>query len=173
MAYRQVFGFPIIDYYNEIGFDFEKESFDELAKEYIALYHRGKTGNCQLDDKAEYILKIAQENNIKQIILSASEQSNLLSQIGEFNIHHYFEDILGLSDIYGKSKVDVGLDYINEKSIEKALLIGDTRHDYEVAKAMGCDCLLVANGHQSKERLQKCGVPVLDNMLQVKGFIVW
>ncbi len=36
---------------------------------------------------------------------------------------------------------------------ERTLLIGDTLHDYDVAQALGCKCILVANGHQSRKRL--------------------
>lgn len=30
--YREVFGFPVIDYYQKLGFDFNQESFDKVAK---------------------------------------------------------------------------------------------------------------------------------------------
>lgn len=40
---------------------------------------------------------------------------------------------------------------LNSKSI---LLIGDTVHDYEVAKELGCECVLIASGHQSKKELE-------------------
>jgi phosphoglycolate phosphatase len=44
------------------------------------------------------------------------------------------------------------------------MVVGDTEHDYEVARAMDADCILIANGHQSKARLQPLGVPVLDDV---------
>ena len=170
-AYRQVFGFPIRDYYQKIGFDFTKEPFEDIAAEYIRLYHAGKSGGCQLHDNAEFVLETIQSKGIKQVILSASETDNLLAQINEFAIGHYFSDILGLTDIYAKSKVKVGLDYVNSNNIKSALLIGDTVHDYEVATKLGVDCLLIANGHNSKERLLACGVPVLDGLEQVVGWV--
>ena len=37
-SYREKFGFPIIDYYRKIGFDFEKISYKELANEWIKIY---------------------------------------------------------------------------------------------------------------------------------------
>ena len=169
--YHKVFCFPIIKYYTNIGFDFEKETFEELAKEYISLYHSEKTGKCRLNDHAELVLERLRRANIKQIILSASEINNLLSQVGEFDIIHYFDELLGLSDIYAKSKIDVGLEYIADNKIENAVLIGDTEHDYETAKALGVDCMLVAAGHQSRERLLKCGVHVMENLIQAADYI--
>ena len=41
---------------------------------------------------------------------------------------------------------------------------GDSLHDYEVASQAGGKCLLVTTGHQSKDRLQQAGVPVLDSL---------
>ena len=35
------------------------------------------------------------------------------------------------------------------------MLIGDPIHDFEVANEIGIDCMLVANGHQSKSRLEE------------------
>jgi phosphoglycolate phosphatase len=46
-------------------------------------------------------------------------------------------------------------------------LIGDTIHDYDVSKHMGCDCLLVANGHQSYERLAGLGVEVINSLKEI------
>jgi len=36
--YRDVFTFPVIDYYKAIGFDFRKEPWDVAAHEFIWLY---------------------------------------------------------------------------------------------------------------------------------------
>ena len=41
-----------------------------------------------------------------------------------------------------------------------AVMLGDTLHDAEVAKALGCRCVLIARGHQSRETLLTAGVPV-------------
>ena len=44
------------------------------------------------------------------------------------------------------------------------LLVGDTLHDAEVAQVLGTDCILIADGHQSKERLAQSGLPVVDSL---------
>ena len=169
--YHRSFVFPIIDFYKNVGFDFEKESFEDLASEFITCYHENHTGNSPLHKDVECLLKKINEAGITQIILSASKHENLLLQVEAFPIKHYFEEVLGLSDIYAKSKVEIGLDYIKNNNVEKALLIGDSTHDYEVAKALGADCILMSIGHQSKEILETCGVPVVDNVLHILDFI--
>ena len=39
--YKDIFGFPVIDYYVKAGFDFEKEPFEIPAKQYVKLYAAG------------------------------------------------------------------------------------------------------------------------------------
>ena len=46
-------------------------------------------------------------------------------------------------------------------SPKETLLIGDTTHDAEVARAMGIECVLIPCGHNSRERLVQCGVDVV------------
>ena len=56
--YRDAFGFPVIDYYRQIGFDFESESFDAVARP----YHPGHglhLPNCRRQCGAEQILRTA------------------------------------------------------------------------------------------------------------------
>lgn len=165
--YHNAFCFPVIDYYKNVGFDFEDEPFETLAKEYIDLYHGEKGYNLQLHKNAEAILKYIALKNISQIVLSASFQKNLDEQISPFNIQHFFNQILGISDIYGKSKIDIGKKYIAKTNIQRAVLIGDTTHDFDVSQALEIDCLLVAHGHQSWEKLCSCNVPVVKNLDEV------
>ena len=109
-SYRDAFCFPVINYYKNAGFDLAKEPFGDLAKEFINLYHADKSGRCKLNDDSIFVLKSMHSAQIAQVILSASEVNNLLSQINEFDISHFFDEILGLSDIYAKSKIELGLD---------------------------------------------------------------
>jgi len=169
--YREAFCFPIINFYRNAGFDFSAEPFEVLAKEFIALYHSEKSGNCKLYPNSEATLESLHKRGISQIILSASEKGNLLSQINEFNIKHYFDEILGISDIYAKSKIDLGLNYLSNNNIKKAILIGDSVHDSEVAEALGVDCLLIPNGHQTIETLQSCAVPIIDDISFVNEYV--
>ena len=46
-AYRNVFGFPIKDYYIQAGLTFEKRSFDELSQFFIERYQPASF-NCKI-----------------------------------------------------------------------------------------------------------------------------
>jgi len=166
-AYHGVFGFPIIDYYRRVGFDFEKEPFEDLAAEYIDFYHGGGS-DAALYPGARALLADIQSAGLRQVILSASELGNLFTQLRPFGINAYFDEILGISDIFAASKIDIGKEYIARARPEKAILIGDSAHDKEVADALGADCVLVANGHQSKEALRSTGAPVVDCLEEIR-----
>ena len=118
------------------------------------------------------MLKSFHDNHISQTILSASAQQNLIMQLSPFGIRQYFDEILGISDIYAKSKLETGLDYLARNNVQNGVMIGDTTHDFEVSMALGIDCVLVSQGHQSKEKLRSCGVPVFNNLLEVLDFIL-
>jgi len=48
------------------------------------------------------------------------------------------------------------------------VLIGDTIHDKEAADALGVECILVANCHQSKNALLSINAVVVDSLADVK-----
>ena len=41
--YRKYFGFPVIEYYKHLGFDFSKESFEDYGKDFIAIRPKNKS----------------------------------------------------------------------------------------------------------------------------------
>ena len=49
---------------------------------------------------------------------------------------------------------------------QETLMIGDTLHDADVAKAIGAKCVLVARGHQSRQTLLTAGVPVVGTLTE-------
>ena len=149
-SYKNVFTFPVQEYYKKIGFDFKQESFEKLAVEYIDLYKRNSI-DSPLQVGAKEALQYFKKCNYKQIIVSASEQLSLESQVKQREISGYFDSIIGLNNIHAKSKLDNAINFINNSSIDfdQIVLIGDTFHDYEVAKAIGAECTLVKNGHQN------------------------
>lgn len=152
--YQAAFGFPITTYYTKIGIDLEKESFEELTDKFVTLYN-SQVGTCQLHEAVPSILTSFKEKGIHQHILTAAHLDMVLPLLDAFSITDYFRQIEGVNNFKAQGKVQRGIALMkaNQFNKEKTVLIGDTFHDYEVADAMGIDCVLVAIGHQSKERL--------------------
>ena len=162
--YQIYFDFPVINYYIKLGFNFERESFDDVAREYIGVYE-SQCRRCRLREGAVDIIKQFKAKGFSQSVLSASQESLLVEVIEFFGLKSFFENIAGLDDYYAHSKIDAGRKLSENLAAGggQMLLIGDTTHDYEVACQMGSDCLLLPVGHQSKERLVACGARVCDN----------
>ena len=167
--YLDVFTFPVQDYYQLIGFDLKSEPFEIPAFQFISIYNKA-VENCGLHDQVVPLLSRLRNQGYRQFILSAMEQQVLEKTVADNDIHHFFEDLCGLSDNFAVSKVANGKSLIHKRGLdpERTLMIGDTIHDYEVAQAIGCKCALVAKGHQSKERLLKSGAPVYDRLDEIE-----
>lgn len=163
--YKEVFTFPIRDYYIAAGVDFNIESYESLAKWFIKEYQPASM-KCGLYEGLVETLKLLKSKGYKLYILSASEQNNLFEQCQNYDIVQYFEAIIGIDNIHAASKVSRALDYMKENNLkgEDILFIGDTLHDLEVAEAMNASCMLVSCGHQSKDVLARGNVPVIDSV---------
>ena len=165
--YRDIFRFPVKDYYVAAGFDFNKQNWDEVANCWMEHYQKHHH-ECQIFDGVIELVNEAHSKGYKCIVLSASEVEILKQQLTEFGIYDLFDDVIGISDIYAVSKVDSAVNYFKGQDISDSILIGDTDHDKEVADKLGCKCILVASGHESYERLIKCNDIVYNSIKEVK-----
>lgn len=164
-SYREVFTIPVKNYYAQLGFDFSKESFEIIGKQWMDEYERRKF-ECGLYDGVKDVLLKINGMGIGQSILSAYSQHTLDEMVEYYGLTKYFTHIVGLDNIYAASKLHLGKDLMKQLGNGKGetLLIGDTEHDYEVAAEIGTDCVLIANGHQSKEKLEKLNGVVIDDL---------
>lgn len=169
--YRALFGFPIIDYYRRLGFDFEKTPYPTLAAEWVP-YYLSCSAKSKLYADAIATVSAVRAQGIAQLVLSATEQSMLKKQIEELGLSPYLEEILGLDNIHAYSKEEIGICWRTRHPDARVLFVGDTDHDAQVAAAIGADCILVASGHQSRETLQKLHpLAVLNNLSEIEAYL--
>ena len=172
--YKSIFTFPVIDYYKLAGHKFEKKSFEVLGKQFIDEYELRKN-NCLLFPGVIDILTELRSKNINQYLLSAYEQNSLNKILEYFGIKNFFNQIVGLDNIYAGGKSHLAYNLASKirsnGSAGKILLIGDTSHDYEVAKEINSECILISHGHQDEERLLKLNVPVVKDFNELKTLL--
>ena len=163
--YLEHFGFPIIEFYRALGFDFSKEDYADVANEYADTYAAGLDG-VRLFDDALPVIDALHDSGVRQIVISATEHGLLCQQVARYDLPNRFESVLGSENNLGKSKVAVALDWLQRHGADpkRTLFVGDTTHDFETAEAIGCDCALVARGHNSRARLEATGCPVFDDL---------
>ena len=170
-AYCEVFTFPVIDYYRQVGFDFDKEEWQTVAMDFMNRYF-GKLTRSNLFPEAQAVLEFFGQCGYRQVILSAMEQDALTASVIERGIGRYFQQIVGIDNHYAAGKSGNGRAMFIDHALsgDNTWFIGDTLHDADIARELGCRCLLIANGHQDKKRLEQAGVPVLTSLTELKSF---
>lgn len=166
--YQSVFGFPIRGYYERLGFDFSKESYETIAPIWVERYLH-YVREAKLFEDVRRTLTYFAEQGVRQVILSATEHGMLCQQLKELEIFDCFEEVLGLDNIHAASKVSLAQQWRDRHACSNVLLIGDTDHDVDTARQMGAECVLIARGHQAPDRLEGLGVPIypsLDEMIK-------
>lgn len=166
--YCAQFDFPVIEYYNRLGFDFEREPWQVVAHEFIRDYE-ARRFECPLQNGARATLEQIASQGRRQCVLSATHQESLGAYVGHYGLTRYFIDLVGLSDHFARSKVERGRLWLSAQDWDPArtLLIGDTRHDGEVARELGVDCVLFTSGHQPMGKLAALGVPVVRSLCDI------
>lgn len=160
-AYRHVFGFPVIDYYEKIGL--ERAHFEAYADEWVAEYNR-RAPQAGLYPCCREALVYFRDAGCRQYLLSATEREMLAGQLAPLDIKSYFDDIVGQDDTRAHGKLAAAVEWSKKVKLYTALLVGDSLHDAEVAAAIGADCVLLACGHQSRARLEATGRRVFDTV---------
>jgi phosphoglycolate phosphatase len=163
--YRQIFSFPVRNYYMKAGFDFNQESFDIVAMEFMELYFE-RLPQANIFIEARNILDTFSRMKLTQLLISAMEHQALVNSVKEKGLLKYFNHMSGIQNHFAAGKAQNAVNTVKRinPDLSKTLLIGDTIHDFEVARELGVACLLVSNGHQSFERLQNQGCNVVHTL---------
>ena len=162
--YREVFGFPVSEYYRRIGFDFDHIPFEVLAEEYMADYQE-RSMRCPLYPDALEVLSRCREWGYGLVLLSASRKDYLLRQVEVCGVSAYFDSVWGIENIYAAGKS--GLARLLRGTLpeqDRLWFVGDSLHDAQAAQEVRADCILISAGHQSARQLRAAGVPVVESL---------
>jgi phosphoglycolate phosphatase len=163
--YKEIFDFPVRLYYERAGLDFEKHDFHQISEQFCTRFEE-RLHAARLFPGTPRILETVRQAGVRQFILSGTEQQALHRMLSRYGLTALFDTARGLDDNLASGKVGAGRDLVARCQIEpdRAVMIGDTVHDAEVARELGMECLLVASGHHSVERLSGLGFPVFDSL---------
>ncbi len=158
--YRREFGFPVVNFYRKLGIgDMSAYDWEALAESFHMRYLFSR--HVRLQDGAQRAVNALREKKVRQGVLSALEQGLLEMQLRQFGLKDAMDFICGSKNYDGASKEDAA------RALPlsgRVVLIGDTLHDAEVARAMGWECILCSAGHQTEERLRASGFPVIQTL---------
>ena len=152
--YRNVFDFPVKDYYLKLGFNFSEEAFETAGLDFIKIYDARKFEPKLFDDTISTLTTL-KNLGYSHSILSAQNLLTLTQSVEYYKLQSMFDSISGLDDHYAIGKIEQGKNLMQNLryNSDEIIMIGDTEHDYEVAEAMGIKCFLMDRGHNSSKRL--------------------
>lgn len=167
--YKAIFGFPVKEYYEGIGYDFNRDDWEAISLDFVDTYGE-LSKDVVLTSGVNSVLSGLKECGVRQYVLSALQEDLLEEMLERFGIRNYFEGVCGSDNIYADGKVARGERMLQVYPIDprETLMVGDTLHDAEVAEALGFDIRLYAGGHNSAERLREKGI-VLERMEMLLG----
>lgn len=163
--YREWIEYPILRYYEKLGYRFTPEEFREVSEDYHRIYD-SRRQEAGLQEGVVKVLEMLRDAGFTQSVLSAYHQEGLSAAVEDLGIGEFFEDIIGLSDKLAHGKIQNALDWLESRDLrpEAVMMVGDTLHDAEVADALGCGCVLYSGGHNDRGRLAETGRTIIDHM---------
>jgi phosphoglycolate phosphatase len=168
--YRQAMDTPILHFYERF-FDMSRTRFEWITEQFHD-YYDSHQKDLRLHHGVKHLLQSQKEKGTHQVILSSSATLVIRRYVDKFCLSSCFEDVLGADDLLSAGKIERAKTYFQRQKLrpEEVVLLGDTVHDYEVAKALGTDCILLTFGHQDRESLLACGCPVYDAIDEIPCF---
>jgi phosphoglycolate phosphatase len=159
--------------YAELGFDFTKIDYNELANFFISYYESRAFNECKLFDEVVPVLEALKKEGYKLYILSASYIDLLIEMLKKYAILDYFDGLVALENKHGGSKIERGKEYFAKNNInpKECIMVGDTVHDVEVAHELGMDCISYDRGHNSNRKLKTVNNKVISSLLEIPNII--
>jgi phosphoglycolate phosphatase len=170
--YRRYFTFPVVDYYRRMGYSFETEPFENISRQFVSMY-AARYPTSSLQPCAKEALAAVLETGARQVLLSATGQDRLDEQVEFFQLNQYFERVIGNSNNLAHGKADYAKEFLRESGVDpaRALFVGDTDHDFEIASSIGCGCALLTAGHQTIEHLSTLGATLVSTLCEVPALL--
>ncbi|TVR70943.1 MAG: HAD family hydrolase [Spirochaetaceae bacterium] len=171
--YRDIFGFPVQDYYRCLGFDFEQEDFSLLSREYhdhfFANMHR-----CRPHRHIPELMHDLRQEGMRQFVLSAMQEPELRRLLDLLGLAECVEAIYGLGDLLARGKVERGHQLMRERKVDpnETVLIGDTDHDVDVARELGVTPITLTMGHQAPHRFDRFDHPRVDSVEELRTLLL-
>ncbi len=171
-TYRNIFTFPVRDYYRKAGFDLDKINFEDIGQRFIDIYNQ-RVNEIQLQPGVQDLLSKLQKAGKKQILISARQAESLREDVEWFGLTQFFDQIIGLDDDLARGKEHLVRNFFAQNDLhpKQLLFIGDTDHDIEIARSVGAHFFVVSNGHNSAWRLMARTPFVYANLETLSDFL--
>ena len=168
--YLEIFDFPARVYWERAGLNLGRIDFTEVSARFCELFE-AQLSRAGLQLGSLDVLGLVRRAGIRQFLISNTEHPALARTTESYGLTAFFDDIQGMDTGLADGKLPAARLVLERFSLDptRVLLVGDTTHDAEVARELGAACVLVAEGHQTRSRLQGYGVPVLASLRELSA----
>lgn len=170
--YRDMLETPVIKYYAKL-FDFNETPFQLLADKWSVKYNE-HLKTASLMSGAKEALEHLKNLGAEQMIVSSCQKEWIYESLKRFGIENYFSVVSGADNNISEGKIERAKQIISSLGNEekKLLVIGDMTHDYETAQALNADCILIPDGQQAREALEKTGAVILEHITDIYDYLL-
>ena len=170
--YRELFFFPVAEFYKGLGLPYQGPEYDELATNYIASY-RKRFIECNLHNGALCTLNYLSSIGVSQSILTAGMQADIENFAFHYKVSEYMNLIDGANNSYAMGKLDrIDLHFQKlQLDPHEVILVGDTLHDWQTSQLINCKAYLFNKGHINEKRLCEANAPILDALSDLMGLV--
>ena len=163
---------PLVIFYNKI-FDMENYDYSEIARRFITYYDE-LFETADIFPEVRKMIEYLSDKGCSQGVISGFETTRLVNSLKKFGLEKYFKFMSGSDDYNAGDKSERAVKVVEKYGFDpkETLFIGDMYHDYETAKRVGANCVLIAKGHQGAEVLRSYGITVLDSAEELKTFLM-
>jgi len=168
--YLEQFNVPLEKMYRAFGCSAQEliDHFDLVHDVWIRVYD-SQSKKARLRRGARTMLQTLQKRQDRAFILSNHTIENISGHTKRLGIHNYFTAILA-NDGHGpaftsRNKGDRLYNYLKKQKINKAIIVGDTEEEIDIAKEHGLVSVAITDGVCSAKRLKTLEPDFLINSL--------
>ncbi len=162
---------PIWKFYQQV-FIPDTITPEEAIKEFDSGYEKHLKQEPLMEGAAD-VLSYLSSLNKRQLVVSASHIEKVSARLEALGIIGYFQKVLALTDYNAGDKTFLAQQYFSDNGInpEEVVVIGDCVADWQMAKALYCDCILNTKGHQSRREFAVSDAVIIDSLTELKYII--
>lgn len=171
-TYRRHMTIPVRDFYAALGIDLNVYTYETISRLWLHIFNAGAI-DAGLVPGTLSLVRTLYEAGRSQSVLSASYEPSLRAQCDALGLTPFMRAVNGLQNENAERKTAIGMRQLACLGLtgKDAVLVGDTASDAHLAAALGASCVLVSWGHNSTDRLLRCGCPVAETVEQLQSIL--
>ncbi len=160
---------PPLRYSLPICTDVPDELVEDVIERFRRRYNTIGVFECELFPGVKETLEALRCAGYIQVIASSKPEERCMDILNKFGIADLLDGVVGASM---DGRIDSKIEVLDETfsrmraaypdfTLERTVLIGDTRYDAEGARQAGIDCVGISYGYGSREELMERGVETI------------